>query len=965
MKIWGERIRVSIIVPLGLALLALLMVSVITIYRLQSWHINENARAHIASMQELFRMELEEDAKLLSGLIDCLEHDETMREACITRDRAKLLSYSQPLFEELHSKYDVTHFYFHGLDKVCLLRIHKPEFYGDRIERFTLDKAVREGKPAHGMELGPLGTFTLRVVHPGRIDDKLIGYIELGKEIEYIMPEMKRILGGELIFFIDKSYLNRTDWEEGMKLMGRVEDWEQFSQGVVIDKTIKKIPLALGSQIERHYIEHEKFIFEISIDNRKYHCGFVPLLDAAGHNVGEIIVMNDVTEDQAALRALLITLIAICVPVGAALLGFFYFYIGRIERKLAKAHDSLVLEIDERNQAEESVRQKSQFLTTVIESLRHPFYVINVEDYTIAMANAATRKLGDINKQITCYALTHDRDLPCGGEGHICPLEEIKRTKKPATAEHTHYDKDGNPLIYEIRSFPIFDEESKLKQVIEYTIDITERKKAEEEISNLAKFPDENPNPVVRISQDGTILYVNKASSCLLKVWRRSAGEVLPDSWQKHISKTLASGKPSETEIKCNGRIFSLTFAPIPKADYVNIYALDITERKRAEEELRASETKSLTLLEGSPVCNKIIGLDFRLLYMSAAGVKRLKIPDIKRYYGKVYPPSLFSKSMRALLTEHLERAKAGEITSVEALAHDTEGGEVWYHTTFVPARNDKGQIEYIIATSVDITRRKQVEEEREQLVRTLNLKNKELESILYVASHDLRTPLVNIQGFGHELSHDCELVKSAMGDGRAVSEIGKEACLALKNSVPEALGFILTSATRMDAVLSGLLRISRLGQAALKIERLNMNSTIAGVVSNMEYQVKEAGVTLDIEQLPPCLGDASQISQVFSNLLDNVLKYLDEHRAGLIRVSGRTENNISIYCVEDNGVGIAPAHQEKIFEIFHRLEPEKGSGEGLGLTIVRRILDRHNGEVWVESELGLGSKFFVSLPAV
>ena len=141
------------------------------------------------------------------------------------------------------------------------------------------------------------------------------------------------------------------------------------------------------------------------------------------------------------------------------------------------------------------------------------------------------------------------------------------------------------------------------------------------------------------------------------------------------------------------------------------------------------------------------------------------------------------------------------------------------------------------------------------------------------------------------------------------------------------------------------------------------MNKMAANVAGAMEYQIKDVGATVDIESLPPCLGDPSQINQIFSNLLDNALKFLDDSRPGFIRISGKIENNQSIYCVEDNGIGIAPEYQDKIFETFHRLEPERTTGEGLGLTIVRRVLDRYNGNVWVESEPGKGSKFYVSLP--
>lgn len=131
-----------------------------------------------------------------------------------------------------------------------------------------------------------------------------------------------------------------------------------------------------------------------------------------------------------------------------------------------------------------------------------------------------------------------------------------------------------------------------------------------------------------------------------------------------------------------------------------------------------------------------------------------------------------------------------------------------------------------------------------------------------------------------------------------------------------------------------------------------------------MEFQIKDTGAELTIEDMPNCLGDGDMINQVFSNLIGNALKYLDPDRKGKIHISGRIEDGNGIYCVTDNGIGINPAHQGKIFELFHRLNPaDTTGGEGLGLTIVTRILDRLNGSIRVESEPGNGSKFFVSLP--
>ena len=119
------------------------------------------------------------------------------------------------------------------------------------------------------------------------------------------------------------------------------------------------------------------------------------------------------------------------------------------------------------------------------------------------------------------------------------------------------------------------------------------------------------------------------------------------------------------------------------------------------------------------------------------------------------------------------------------------------------------------------------------------------------------------------------------------------------------------------------------------------------------------------VETLPDCLGDPTQIGQVFSNLIDKALKYCDPARPLRIGISGRIENGRAIYAVADNGIGIAPEHQAAVFDIFHRLDPNTAVGEGLGLTLAQRSLDRQHGKIWVESRAGVGSTFFVALPAI
>ncbi|ODS30374.1 MAG: two-component sensor kinase [Candidatus Scalindua rubra] len=246
-----------------------------------------------------------------------------------------------------------------------------------------------------------------------------------------------------------------------------------------------------------------------------------------------------------------------------------------------------------------------------------------------------------------------------------------------------------------------------------------------------------------------------------------------------------------------------------------------------------------------------------------------------------------------------------------------------------------------------------------------LTYKNKEMEQIIYVTSHDLRAPLLNIQGFSKELEKDLEQVRQNLNERAFSSDVKKKLAEILEVDIPDALRFIVTSSSKMDTLLSGLLRVSCVGRVVLTIEQLDMNKLISNVIETYGYKIKETNVILQVDELPSCRGDKAQINQVFSNLIDNAFKYLDHHGEGIIKISGRKENEHNVYCLEDNGIGIAERHQDKIFQIFHRLNPGDGVvGEGLGLTIVRKILDLHGGKIWVESEPGKGSKFFVSLPA-
>lgn len=247
----------------------------------------------------------------------------------------------------------------------------------------------------------------------------------------------------------------------------------------------------------------------------------------------------------------------------------------------------------------------------------------------------------------------------------------------------------------------------------------------------------------------------------------------------------------------------------------------------------------------------------------------------------------------------------------------------------------------------------------RKELVEKLENKNKELEQIVYVASHDIRSPLVNIQGFTSELGSAVEELNNNLDD---CSKVGYLKSI-LNEDIKDSLVFIKESVKKIDGLLGGLLRISRLGRAVINYEKINMNQMFEEITSTFEYIIKEKGVQLEIRELPECFGDRIQLNQVFSNIIDNALKYGRNNVQGSINISAEINKNMVSYIVEDNGLGIDENNLEKIFELFFRGDNERGEGLGIGMTIVRKIIERHNGTINVESKKNFGTKFIVTLP--
>jgi signal transduction histidine kinase len=245
-----------------------------------------------------------------------------------------------------------------------------------------------------------------------------------------------------------------------------------------------------------------------------------------------------------------------------------------------------------------------------------------------------------------------------------------------------------------------------------------------------------------------------------------------------------------------------------------------------------------------------------------------------------------------------------------------------------------------------------------------LSAKNEEVESFVYIVSHDLRGPLVNMQGFSKELSTSCRELDAAVRGLTPHAISGDELARILDEDIPGSLRYISASATKLQRLTDALILLSRSGRNDYAKEPVDVSLLVRSTIDAMQLGIAERGVSVVVGELPSVLGDATALGQVFSNLIGNAIKYLDPKRPGRVEVSGAREGAEVHYRVTDNGLGIPKSADWRLFQVFQRFHPDMAPGEGMGLAIVKRVVQRHGGRVWVESQEGVGSTFHVSLQA-
>lgn len=252
------------------------------------------------------------------------------------------------------------------------------------------------------------------------------------------------------------------------------------------------------------------------------------------------------------------------------------------------------------------------------------------------------------------------------------------------------------------------------------------------------------------------------------------------------------------------------------------------------------------------------------------------------------------------------------------------------------------------------------------EMATSIRQKEQENELFVYSVSHDLRSPLVNLQGFSQELAMTVNDLKALIHGSDVPAHVKATAARLVDRDAAEAVRFIQTAVTRLSGIIDALLRLSRAGRVEFKSQDVDVEAVVGRIVASMNNSLTQRGGTIQVGPLAPCWGDARALDHIFANLIGNAINYLDPARPGVIEVGMLADEaaaGFHTYYVKDNGLGIPEKMQAKVFVAFQRLHPEVGPGEGIGLALVRRVADRLGGKVWLRSREGEGSTFYVALP--
>jgi len=1001
MKLDTLKLKGWIIAPTACAILTVLMLYGIYGYR----QLKEKVKQNMLLTTEQVRMELDRsiasDVRLMKAQIDHIAVNQSILKVWQDRDISSLTALTQPAYEQLKQEYRITHYHFISPDRRCFLRVNQPERNGDILDSSMLLTAEKTGEDAWGIELGPLGIFTLCYVRPWKQDGKTIGYLELGIEIEHLTNELAEDMNINVLTAIRKEHITRDKFEAGKKAFGFIWQWDAYPDFVVVHQTIQDLPSEVVRWFERYHNQAEgNQVFNARDNKRRLACGIIHLPDAVGRDVADLIVMRDVTTQFNVARSSLLLNITLAIVLFGSVLVLLWAITATAEQQLRKAFS----EVCQSNDRFDKLAEHSGTFT----------WEVNADGLYTYVSHVIQQILGYQPEEMV--GRMHFYDLhpePDREAFKAAAFDVFQRKERFTDMENPMQTRDGDVVWVSTSGIPLLDADGTLRGYRGSDTNITQRKQSEMKFRILY----ESSSDAIMLLDEKGFFDCNKAT---LDMFGCKSKEEFCD---KHPAELSPVNQPCGTDsmtlagehiaaamrIGCNNfewihkKINSdetfpaevvLNAMQLGGKKVLQAVVRDITQRKQAEKQSRENEQLLKSILDAIYAGVVIIDEEtHEIIYVNPTAVLMAQT-SIENIIGKICHQFICPAQKGKCPISDLGQT----VDNSERVLLRADGEKLDILKTVKPIVIEGRRC--LIETFVDISKLKLAERQQTEHMTELRQAKETALSMMRDAesarqqTETARQELeVANQHLEQAIEHANQMARQATAANQAKSEflanmsheirtpmnaiIGFSDILACEDLTTEQLDYIKTirdSGSNLLTIINDILDFSKIEAGNMNVELIesSLEDILAGISSMLCPRAMEKNLDFQIIHrtiLPAMIRtDPVRLGQCLTNMVANAVKFTEKGHVHIIL--SLQENNATPFIrfdVEDTGIGIPENKLDTIFQSFTQADgstTRQFGGTGLGLTITRQLAELMGGKISVRSQLGKGSIFTLIIPA-